>query len=67
MNVLRKCYDCAQYRYEVYCDPIDGAYFCEQCHDKQVREGEGVNHEKWDSESVYFYFDMFAVGCPVCG
>jgi hypothetical protein len=43
MNVLRKCYDCAQYRYEVYCDPIDGSYFCEQCHDERVREGEGVN------------------------
>jgi hypothetical protein len=43
MNVLRQCFDCAQYRYEVYCDPID---FCEQCHDERVREGEGVNHGK---------------------
>jgi putative lipase involved disintegration of autophagic bodies len=44
MNVLRKCCDCAQYRYEVYCDSIDGSYFCQQCHDERVREGEGVNH-----------------------
>lgn len=46
MNVLRQCFDCAQYSYEVYCDPIDGAYFCQRCHDERVKEGEGVSSDE---------------------
>jgi len=45
MDVLRKCYDCAQYSYEVYCDPIDGSYFCDYCHEQRMKDCEGG--EQW--------------------
>ena len=45
MNVLRRCFDCAQYSYEVYCDPIDGAYFCVYCHEQRMKDCEGG--EQW--------------------
>jgi hypothetical protein len=45
MNVLRQCFDCAQYRYEVYCDTIDGSYFCDYCHEQRMKDCEGG--EQW--------------------
>ena len=45
MNVLRQCFDCAQYSYEVYCDPIDGAYFCDYCQKQRMKDEQGG--EEW--------------------
>ncbi len=44
-DTLRRCYDCRDYRYEGYIDPIDNQFFCEQCQKERMKDYEGG--EEW--------------------
>ena len=42
---LRRCFDCRDYRYEGYIDPIDNQFFCDFCQKERMKDYEGG--EEW--------------------
>ena len=43
---VKKCYDCGNWLECVYCDPVDGAYFCERCIGLRQDELRGLANEQ---------------------
>jgi hypothetical protein len=65
-ETLRRCYDCRDYRYEGYIDPIDNQFFCDYCQKQRMKDYQGG--EEWTAigKESDICGDNRYVGSPVC-